>query len=66
MNDYLWTTDRLFYKHEVSEDLPCDTYSAHTHNAYELINCNQITEDCRFLGPCLVGRRSKEPLQVFF
>ena len=53
MNDYLWTTDRLFYKHEVSEDLPCDTYSAHTHNAYELIyfldgDATHVIEDRKY------------------
>ncbi|MBE6550450.1 MAG: AraC family transcriptional regulator [Ruminococcaceae bacterium] len=37
MNDYIWTTDRMFFKHSISENLSCDTYSMHTHNAYELI-----------------------------
>ena len=37
VNDYIWTTDKIFFKHECSEDLPCDTYSMHTHNAYELL-----------------------------
>lgn len=37
LSDYIWTTDRMFFKHEVSADLPCNTYSMHTHNMYELI-----------------------------
>lgn len=27
----------MFFKHEISENLPCGTYSMHTHNAYEPI-----------------------------
>lgn len=37
MNDYIWETDRMFYKHELSERLPRDVYSMHTHNIYELL-----------------------------
>ncbi len=37
MNDFIFRTERLFYKHEVSEDMPRDTYSMHIHNMYELI-----------------------------
>ena len=37
VNDYVWTTDKMFFKHEISENLSCDAYSMHTHNAYELI-----------------------------
>lgn len=37
INDYIWETDRMFFKHELSADLTCDTYSMHTHNTYELI-----------------------------
>ncbi len=36
-NNSVLRTERLFYKHEVSENLPRDTYSMHIHNAYELI-----------------------------
>ncbi len=53
MNDYIWTTDRMFFKHEVSENLPCDTYSMHTHNAYELIyfldgDATHVIEDRKY------------------
>lgn len=53
MNDYIWTTDRIFFKHEISENLPCDTYSMHTHNAYELIyfldgNATHVIEDRKY------------------
>ena len=37
INDYLWETDRPFYKHELSRALPRDVYSVHTHNNYELL-----------------------------
>ena len=53
MNDYISTTDRAFFKHEISKDLPCDTYSMHTHNAYELIlfvsgNATHVIEDRKY------------------
>ena len=53
MNDYIWTTDRMFFKHEISEDLPCDAYSMHTHNAYELIyfmdgDATHVIEDRKY------------------
>lgn len=37
MNDYIRSTDKMFFKHEASENLSCDTYSMHTHNSYELL-----------------------------
>ncbi len=53
INDYIWETERIFYKHERSENLPCDTYSMHTHNAYELIyflegNATHVIEDRKY------------------
>ena len=52
-NDYISTTDRMFFKHEVSEHLTCDTYSMHTHNAYELIyfldgDATHVIEDRKY------------------
>lgn len=52
-NDYIYTTDKMFFKHEVSRDLPCDTYSMHTHNTYELIyfldgNATHVIEDRKY------------------
>ncbi|MBE6558890.1 MAG: AraC family transcriptional regulator [Ruminococcaceae bacterium] len=52
-NDYIQTTDRVFFKHEISEDLPCDAYSMHTHNAYELIyfldgDASHVIEDRKY------------------
>lgn len=52
-NDYIWTTDRMFFKHEISENLPCDTYSMHTHNACELIyfldgDATHVIEDRKY------------------
>ena len=53
INDYIWTTDRMFFKHEISEDLSCDAYSMHTHNAYELIcfldgDATHVIEDRKY------------------
>lgn len=53
INDYIQTTDRVFFKHEISEDLPCDAYSMHTHNAYELIyfldgDASHVIEDRKY------------------
>ncbi len=53
MTDYIRATDRIFYKHEVSENLPCDTYSMHTHSAYELIyfldgDATHVIEDRKY------------------
>ena len=53
INDYIWETDRIFFKHEVSEDIPCNTYSMHTHNTYELIyflegDATHVIEDRKY------------------
>jgi cupin superfamily acireductone dioxygenase involved in methionine salvage len=53
INDYIWTTDKMFFKHEISENLPCNTYSMHTHNAYELIyfldgDATHVIEDRKY------------------
>ena len=53
MNDYISTTDRIFFKHEISDNLPCNTYSMHTHNTYELIcfldgDATHVIEDRRY------------------
>ena len=53
VNEYVQTTDRVFFKHEISEDLPCDAYSMHTHNAYELIyfldgDASHVIEDRKY------------------
>ena len=53
VNQYIQTVDRVFFKHEISEDLPCDAYSMHTHNAYELIyfldgDASHVIEDRRY------------------
>ena len=52
-HQYIRTTDRVFFKHEISEDLPCDAYSMHTHNAYELIyfldgDASHVIEDRKY------------------
>lgn len=53
INDYIFSTDRMFFKHEVSEDLAYDAYSMHTHNAYELIyfldgDASHVIEDRKY------------------
>ena len=53
INDYVFSTDRTFFKHEISENLPCDTYSMHIHNAYELIyfldgDATHVIEDRKY------------------
>lgn len=45
--------DGMYYKHAISENLPCDTYSMHTHNAYELIyfldgDATHVIEDRKY------------------
>ena len=52
-SQYIQTVDRVFFKHEISEDLPCDAYSMHTHNAYELIyfldgDASHVIEDRKY------------------
>ncbi len=53
INDYIQTADKLFFKHEISENLPCDVFSMHTHNAYELIyfmdgDATHVIEDRKY------------------
>ncbi len=53
INDYIQTTEKIFFKHEISEDLPCDTYFMHTHNVYELIyfidgDATHVIEDRKY------------------
>lgn len=53
MTDYIYQTDKLFFKHEISENLPCDSYSMHTHNSYELIyfldgDATHVIEDRKY------------------
>ena len=53
MNDYIVQSDRIFFKHETSSNLSCDTYSMHTHNQYELIwflngDATHVIEDRKY------------------
>lgn len=52
-NDYIFHTDRIFFKHEITKNLSCNTYSMHTHNTYELIyflegNATHVIEDRKY------------------
>ena len=53
MNDYIFQSDRLFFKHEISENLTRDTYSMHIHHGYELLyflsgDATCVIEDRRY------------------
>lgn len=53
MDDYIWQTDGMFFKHERSEKLPCNTYSMHTHNVYEILyfiegDATHVIEDRKY------------------
>ena len=53
VNDYIYQTDRPLFRYKVSENLPRDTYSMHTHNAYELIyfldgDATHVIEDRKY------------------
>lgn len=53
INDYIKTTEKIFFKHEISENLPRDAYFMHTHNVYELIyiidgDATHVIEDRKY------------------
>ena len=53
MNDYILHSDKLFFKHEISENLPQNAYSMHVHHGYELLyfidgNATYVIEDRRY------------------
>ena len=53
MNSYIFESDKIYFKHQVSENLSCDAYSMHTHNNYELIyfiegDATHVIEDRKY------------------
>ncbi len=53
MNDYIFSSDNLFYKHHISKNLSCNAYSLHMHNFYELLyfvdgDATFVIEDRRY------------------
>lgn len=53
LNDYIYETDRMVFAHKISKNLPCDSYSTHTHNYYELIyfldgDATHVIEDRKY------------------
>ena len=51
--EYILQSERIFFKHESSENLSCNTYSMHTHNTYELIyflegDATHVIEDRKY------------------
>ena len=53
INDYVYATEKIVFRHKVSENLPCNSYSTHTHNAYELIyfvegDATHVIEDRKY------------------
>jgi len=52
-NDYIAYTERIFFKHELSKDLPINVYSMHMHSVFELIyivkgDATYIIEDRKY------------------
>ena len=52
-NDYIFQTDRILFQRKLSEHLPCNTYSMHIHNAYELLyfldgDATHVIEDRKY------------------
>jgi AraC-like DNA-binding protein len=53
MQEYIFQSERMFFKHEISHALPVDTYSEHSHNGYELIyfldgDATHVIEDRKY------------------
>ena len=53
INDYIFDTDTVFYKHDISKKPPCNAYSMHTHNTFELIyfvsgDATHVIEDKKY------------------
>ena len=51
--DYTYEGEELFFKHEVSRNLPKDAYSMHSHNMYELLyfvsgDATHVIEDRKY------------------
>ncbi len=52
-NDSVTAVDRIVYRHSISENLPCNTFSMHTHNVYELLyiiegDATHVIEDRKY------------------
>ena len=53
MSDYIFGSENIFFKHEISEDLPRNAYSMHIHASYELIyfldgDATHVIEDRKY------------------
>ena len=53
MANEISTTDKIVFRHSVSENLPCNTFSMHTHNTYELLyivsgDATHVIEDRKY------------------
>ena len=53
LDEYIFNTDSIYFKHKISENLPCNTYFMHTHNTYELIyfldgDATHVIEDRKY------------------
>ncbi len=51
--DYSYESENLFFKHEVSRNMPKDAYSMHSHNMYELLyfvsgDATHVIEDRKY------------------
>lgn len=53
MNDYIKQSEQIYYKHKTDENMPCNAYSTHTHNNYEIIyfidgDATHVIEDRKY------------------
>lgn len=66
-HDYTFEHDGLFYKHSSTDEPPCDAYSMHTHNLYEVLyfingDATHVIEDRKYKlkkGDLILIRPSK-------
>ena len=66
-SDYSYEGENLFFKHEISRNLPRDAYSMHSHNMYELLyfvsgDATHVIEDRQYKlkrGDLILIRPSK-------
>lgn len=65
--DYQYQSERLFFKHDLTVNPPCDAYSMHTHNYYEILyfisgDATHVIEDRKYKlkkGDLILIRPSK-------
>ena len=53
LHNYVSESERLIFRHRITKNIPCDAYSMHTHNTYELIyfldgDATHVIEDRKY------------------